>query len=110
MLPDLFPAAACLLAAQDEDAGGAGLGPVHARQFEALPDDRLAPGLYGTGADEQAMGAEVLVAVPGTVRSDRAEHRVHGLGPAGHEPGLMPGPAVNPGSPVPGAGAQQVFP
>src|SRR5258708_35033484 len=39
LLPDFVPAAAGLLAAEGEDAGGAGLGPVHAGQFEALPDD-----------------------------------------------------------------------
>ena len=33
----------------------------------------------------------------------------YGLGPAGHELRLMPGPAAGPGSPVPGVGGQQVF-
>jgi hypothetical protein len=39
--PDLVPLAAGLLAAQGEDAGGAGLGPAHAGEFEALADDSL---------------------------------------------------------------------
>ena len=67
LLPDFFPAPAGLLAAQGEDAGGAGHGPVHAGEFEALPDDGLAAGLDDAGADEQAAGAEVAVAHPGGV-------------------------------------------
>lgn len=47
VLPDLFPAAAGLLASQGEDAGCAGDRPSHAGQFEALSDDRLAPGFDG---------------------------------------------------------------
>src|SRR5580692_11346712 len=54
MCPDVFPAVAGLVAAQGEDAGGAGDVPAHAGLFEALADHRLAAGFDDAGADEQA--------------------------------------------------------
>ena len=53
-LPDLFGLAAGLAAAQGDDGVGAGHGPSHAGQFEALADDGLASRLDHAGADEQA--------------------------------------------------------
>jgi hypothetical protein len=53
---------------------------VHAGEFEALPDDCLAAGLHGAGADEQAEGAEVLVAHPGGVGLKVAQGGVQRLG------------------------------
>src|SRR6266498_2498031 len=42
--PDLVPAVVGAVAAQGEDAGGAGGVPAHAGQLEALADDTLAAG------------------------------------------------------------------
>src|SRR5437016_11179560 len=66
-LPDLVLGSAGQLAAQCGDGVCAGGGPVHAGEFEALPDDRLAPGFNDTGPDEQAAGAEPVVAHAGCV-------------------------------------------
>ena len=57
-LTDLVPAVAGLLAAEGGDAGGAGDGPSHGGELEALPDDGFAVGLDYTGASEHARGAE----------------------------------------------------
>jgi hypothetical protein len=46
---------------------------VHAGELEALADDRFAAGLHDAGADEQAAGAEPLVAHPGRVVQEVAE-------------------------------------
>ena len=62
LCPDLVSAAAGVLAAQGEDAGGAGDVPAHAREFEALADDGFAAGFDGAGADEHAVIAEVGIA------------------------------------------------
>ena len=57
-------------------ASGAGDGPVHAGQFEALADDCFAAGFDGAGADEQAAGAEPVVAHAGRVVLEVAQGRV----------------------------------
>ena len=62
LCPDLVEAVAGVLAAQGEDAGGAGDVPAHAGQFEALADDGFAAGFDDAGADEHAVVAEVGVA------------------------------------------------
>ena len=65
LVPDLLPPSAGLLAAQGEDDGRAGLGPVHAGEFEALP--ALQPGFTGTEADEHAQRTEPGVAKIGSL-------------------------------------------
>ena len=45
--------------------------------------------------------------IPGPADGDRAEHRVHGLVPVGHELRPVPGPAVRPRAPVSPVGGQQ---
>jgi hypothetical protein len=52
------------VAAQGEDAGGAGDVPAHAGEFGALADHGAAAGLDRAGADEQPALAEVGVAHP----------------------------------------------
>ena len=64
---DGFPLAAGLAAAQGDGGVGAADGPSHARRFRALSDDRFAACFVGSGADEKATGAEVLVAHAGRV-------------------------------------------
>src|SRR5260370_24178165 len=64
-----MPGAAGVLAAQGGDAGCAVDRPAHTGQLQPLPDDRFAPGLDKSGADEHAQVVEVLVAYPvGVVR------------------------------------------
>jgi hypothetical protein len=75
-----LPTGAGVAAAQGGDGAGAGDGPSHAGQFQALADDRLAACLDGIGADEQAAGPEPLVAHAGalftsTPRPPRARRR-----------------------------------
>jgi hypothetical protein len=84
---DLVPGAAGVLGAQGEDAGGAGLGPAHAAEFEALADDGFAAGFDDAGADEHAEVAVVAVAHPDGVGAEVGQ----GLVPVG---GLDPDQGV----------------
>jgi hypothetical protein len=51
-----------VLAAQGEEAGGAGDVPAHGGEFEALADDGFTEGFDGAGADKHAVIAEVGIA------------------------------------------------
>src|SRR5215469_12498571 len=76
VVADGFPLATGLCAAQGDDGVGAFDGPVHAGLLEPLVDDGLAACLHHAGADEQAAGAEPVVAHAGRVGQEVAQFLV----------------------------------
>src|ERR1022692_382179 len=78
--PELVPPAACVLAAQGDDVGGAFGGPVHAGFLGSPGHDRFDGSLDGARAGEHAQVAEVLVAHPVDVALEVAEFPVQLLG------------------------------
>src|ERR1017187_9554845 len=78
------------VAAPGDDGVCASGGPVHAELLEPLADDGLASGLDGAGADEQAAGAEPVVAHGGRVVLEVAESRVQ-RGFLHADEGIFPG-------------------